>query len=344
MRKWIAENFDVEMHYMAPGEKLSELELLKHFGSYQWRAIADALGRPPQEIVNDQGERLYGSVINFELDFGSSSGPDVLCEGEPVFVRNGVGFFAKRFVEGFFAFGNEKVPETTLDTIRTREDLMRAGLPYAYMTNAFIARAGGNSKLKVYMPAGFDEGKVDVLAETPAGIVEHRKVQATGIIPEFGSQFRPRPLEAVHGNIVRYQIVPENDLNGAGLLYFARYLAMMNYAERVLLTDRLSIPVSHPLTLCFSTDQRRAFLFGNAGPFDAVDIDVRASLLAPGDFPAPAGDRRWRTPFKLQFRFDLYRSSDKVLMASSLVRKSLNVPADQKGVLMEADRLLAHWT
>lgn len=37
------------------------------------------------------------------------------------------------------------------------------------------------------------------------------------------------------------------------------------------------------------------------------------------------------------------RASDRVLMASSLVRKSLNVPADQKGVLAECERLLARW-
>ena len=41
------------------------------------------------------------------------------------------------------------------------------------------------------------------------------------------------------------------------------------------------------------------------------------------------------------FRHDLHRASDKVLMASTVVRKSLNVPADRKAVLREADRFIA---
>ena len=39
-------------------------------------------------------------------------------------------------------------------------------------------------------------------------------------------------------------------------------------------------------------------------------------------------------------RVDLYRGSDKALMASTRVRKALNVPGDQKAVLMEAERFL----
>jgi len=45
-------------------------------------------------------------------------------------------------------------------------------------------------------------------------------------------------------------------------------------------------------------------------------------------------------PIKLLFRIDLYRSSDNVLMASSLVRKSLNVPGSAKAVFAEVERFL----
>ena len=47
---------------------------------------------------------------------------------------------------------------------------------------------------------------------------------------------------------------------------------------------------------------------------------------------------------KFRFRLDLYRSADNVLMATSLVRKALNVPGSAKAVLMECDRLLRRWT
>ena len=61
-----------------------------------------------------------------------------------------------------------------------------------------------------------------------------------------------------------------------------------------------------------------------------------ASSFAEGDLLAG----RYRIPLKLQFHIDLYRASDGTLMASSLVRKSLNVPGSAKAVLAEAERLL----
>ena len=46
---------------------------------------------------------------------------------------------------------------------------------------------------------------------------------------------------------------------------------------------------------------------------------------------------------KFRFRLDLYRCADNVLMATSLVRKALNVPGSAKAVLMECERLLRRW-
>jgi probable biosynthetic protein (TIGR04098 family) len=337
---WAENQFFVEMPHMVPGEKLSEVEFLKMLAAYQWRGIADRLGTPPQNIANDAGERLYGSVIDFEMNFGAHHSLDRLCEGAPVHVRNRVDFYAGRFVEGFFVFGDEEIPADALPTLKTKRDLRDLGLPWAYMTNAFIARTGSNTRLKVFQPAGIDESPIEQLKETPGGIVDHRAVQASGEIPDFGDQYRPRPLESVNRDPIVYQIVPESDLNGAGLVYFARYLAMMNYGERLLLNEHLGFRFSSDLVSCLSTDHRRVFFYGNASPSDSVEIQVRASVMAPGDFPAAEGPARWRTPLKFEFSHELYRGTDKTLMAISRVRKSLNVPGDRKGVLMEAERFL----
>ena len=98
----------------------------------------------------------------------------------------------------------------------------------------------------------------------------------------------------------------------------------------------------YPLVAALSTERRHSFYFGNAPPTDSFEIELTASLLPPASDDAPQGPSRHRTPLKLLFRIDLYRASDKVLIWSSLVRKSLNVPADQKGILMEAERFLAN--
>ncbi len=333
--------FVVQMPHMAPGEKLSEVEFLKILAAYQWESIARVLGRRPSQITSLQKERLYGSVIDTELRFADQHSQELLGEDATIHVRNRVRFFAKKFVEGLFVIDHAPISDGLLETVKRREDLPSLGLSWACMTNAFIARAGGNLRLKVFKPEGADEIALPELEQPPAGIREQARVQGSGAIaPLDDDDARGVPLDDRGGERIVYAIVPESDLNGAGLVYFARYEAMMNYGERVFLCEHLAIPVSTELVAHFSTEHRKVFFFANASPSDRVEVRVAASLFAPGSFAAPPASLPYRVPFKLLFRIDLYRSSDRVLMASSLVRKSLNVPGSAKGVLLEAERLL----
>ena len=88
------------------------------------------------------------------------------------------------------------------------------------------------------------------------------------------------PLEPERRGGVEYRIVPESDLNGAGLVYFARYEAMMNYGERLFLGERLALPISAELVSYLSTEHRRAFFFANASPDDTVDVRVSSRPCA----------------------------------------------------------------
>jgi probable biosynthetic protein (TIGR04098 family) len=331
----------VQMPHMAPGEKLSEVEFLKMLAAYQWEAIARALHRRPPELMNSANERLYGSVIDVELHLGERHSMEILGEDVAIKLRNRVRFFAKKFVEGLFVIDDQEIPDSLLAKIETRKDLRAYQGSWACMTNAFIARGGSNVKLKVFKPVGADDRDVPELGETPLGIVEQGRVQRTGEIEPLAGD----PAAALHLPVksdapVRYQIVPESDLNGASLVYFARYEAMMNYGERLFLSDRLALPFSTELISYLSTEHRKAYFFANATPTDHVDIRVDARVLPPGSFADPPAGQPYRTPLKMVFRIDLWRGSDNVLMASSLVRKSLNVPGSAKGVLAEVERFL----
>jgi probable biosynthetic protein (TIGR04098 family) len=336
---WNDYDFVVQMPHMAPGEKLSEVELLKILAACQWESIARALGRRPPALVNHQKERLYGSVIDVELHLGEGHSMEVFGEDAHLRIKNRVQFYARRFVEGLFVIGDDEIPESAVAPIRGRKDLRAMRGSWACMTNAFIARAGGNVKLKVFMPEGADAEGVPEIPETPIGILEQARVQRSGEIEPIDDGAGAPLVDRTDAPIV-YRIVHESDLNGAGLVYFARYEAMMNYGERLFLGSHLEVPVSDELTSFLSTDSRRAYFFANASPSDQVEIRVGARLVPPDAFPAQPASSPYRTPFKLVFRIDLYRGSDRVLMASSLVRKSLNVPGNAKGVLMEAERLL----
>lgn len=332
----------VQMPHMAPGEKLSEVEFLKMLAAYQWEAIARALHRRPPELMNAQNERLYGSVIDVELHLGERHSMEVLGEDVAIRLRNRVRFFAKKFVEGLFVLDDREIPDSVIEKIETRRDLRAYPGSWACMTNAFIARGGSNVKLKVFKPVGADDGDVPEIGETPLGIVEQGRVQRSGEMePLPGDPAAAIALPTRGSAPVRYQIVPESDLNGASLVYFARYEAMMNYGERLFLSSQIERPFSTELISYLSTEHRRAYFFANATPTDHVDIHVSARVLPPGTFPNPPAGQPYRTPMKLVFRIDLYRGSDNVLMASSLVRKSLNVPGSAKGVLAEVERFLA---
>ena len=148
-----------------------------------------------------------------------------------------------------------------------------------------------------------------------------------------------RACEQVVGEPIAYEVVPENDLNGAGLLYFARYVAITNYAERLFLLRQLERPFSAPLSRFLSCQRRRTYYFANADPGDFVQVHCSAALVDE-DRPARERDPLRSTMARFVFRFELYRQSDGVLMACSAVTKCLTIPNRMKALQAEARRLL----
>jgi len=334
---WQTHQFSVEMPQMVPGGKLSEVEFLKLLNAHQWRAIGTLLGRHLQDIVNDAGERLYPSLLNVEIDMGSQHSFLRFGEGTEVHIRNRINVYADRFVEGFFLISAEPIPDALLEKVSSRDDLPGTGLAWCYMANVFVAQMGSNSRLKVFKPAGMEDQLFPRLEDAPIGVEDHARVQSSGEIPNLPGE-RATPLTTRIDEAIPYRIVTESDLNGAGLLYFARYVAVCNYAERIYLNERLAAPVSTDFVASLSTEHRRIFYFGNASASDTIDVLLEGRVLLPGQFLEPEGPRPYRTPLQFEFRADLYRRSDHALIACSLVRKSLNVPASDKAVLAEAER------
>lgn len=332
----------VQMPHMAPGEKLSEVEFLKQLAAWQWEAIARALKQRPPQLTNSQGERLYGSVIDVELHLGAGHSMEHLGEDVRVHVRNRVRFYAKKFVEGLFLIDDHPIPDAEAEAIASREDLRRREGSWACMTNAFIARGGSNARLKVFRPVGVDDPDVPEMRDTPLGIVEQGRVQASGVL-EWSAPVPDSAIALVDrrpDERILYSIVPESDLNGASLVYFARYESMMNYGVRRFLCEHLDVPVSTEFVSYLSTEHRRAYFFANATPTDVVDVRVSAQVLPPGSFEPRAPQGSYRVPIQMLFRIDLYRRSDNMLMASSVVRAGLHVPGGAKAVLNEVERWL----
>jgi len=327
--------FEVGMPHMVT-DQLSEVELLKLVGDFQWRQIAASLDCSTKDLKNSAGDRLYASFINIELDFGAGAGSDLsrFEEGDHVEVLGASRFYGRQFVEGWSVLDRAPLDEGAVQAVRSRADLDGVGRPWIYMTNAFVGRVSGNLRLKTYAPDGVDGAEVQTTDDKPAGITAHEAALQQGLQLPAGA----RPLPCTEDGPVVYQVLPESDLNGAGLLYFARYVAMMNYAERVQGLDRMAPPLSSQLTKHLATRRRSLYYFANAPANERVRV-----FCTPAFVPADgAGADPLCTDFgSVVYRHELYRDSDGALMAMSLVEKALRVPNRLKGALAEARRLLA---
>jgi len=332
--EWSERSFPVSMPHMIP-DQLSEVELLKILAEAQWQYISTVLERPQQKIVNDQGERLYGSVINVDVCFRTKTPMD-LGEGTHLHIYNAAQFYSRRFVEGFFCVNDAPLPPVTLQAIRSKEDLEKLTVPWAYITMAFVAREESNQRLKTFAPAGAEYGKEFTTDVVPSGIRDHEMVERTGAVTLPGLELA-LPVENPGRDEVTYDIVPESDLNGAGLLYFARYVAIANYGERLFLRQGSSVQITTRLIRLLTTIKRRVFYFANANESDSVKIRINAFVLRPQERAAVSATSV--TPLTFYFVTELRRESDGTLMAKLVTQKDLTISKGIKSLILEAGRI-----
>jgi probable biosynthetic protein (TIGR04098 family) len=335
---WLDGGFTVGMPHMVPGQ-LSEVETFKLFGDQQWQAIASILGLPSQDIVNDQGERLYASFINVDVSLAGRTFRD-FGEGARVHVRYMARVYARRFVEGVLLFDDAPIPDSAIPSSVTRDSLAATTVPHFYMTNAFVSRAVSNLRLRTFVPAGSQPAPEATVEEMPFGLRDHEAVQRSGEIAFPGLEAAV-PLPGMVMAPITYEITPESDLNGAGLLYFARYIAIMNYGERHVLRGSGPVPISAPLIATLSTERRRIFYFANADADDSIRVQVSVHASCQDD--ESARDPTVQIPLRFHFVTELYRVSDGELMAKSVTRKALCLPWRSKGLVYEAYRLRRLW-
>jgi probable biosynthetic protein (TIGR04098 family) len=336
MQRYPELTFTVGMPNMVP-DQLSEVELLKIYAEFQWVQMGHALDCPSHLLTSEEGERLYASVIQVESRFGGGGSISQFQEGDQVHARGTVQFHAKHFVEGWTLFDKKEIPEEAVAGIKTKADLAGVDSTWICMTNAIVARLADNSRLKTFSPAGIKDKNVPTSLEKPLGIVEHEHVMQTGEIEPFYASSRLTPIRPVDASPIPYKIQLENDLNGAGLLYFARYVAMMNYAERIFLLRRLPRPFSQPLIRFLSTEHRRCYFFANASETDEVMVHCSGAVVDVEEPPRRSTGLRTDS-MRFQFSFDLHRKSDGVLMAKSVVSKTLSIPNRYSGLQGEARR------
>jgi len=338
MSSWREFRLHLGMPHLVPG-RLAEEPLLKQLGAFQWQAVADLAGQPENAVVTEAGERLHFSMISLELGLPTDRGWEEFDEGCELHFRHQAGVFGHKLVEGLFLFDKEPILEAELQAAHDRDALAQGHRPWAYLTHGFVTQTPG-TWAKLETPKAFGERPLPELAAMPAGIAEHMSVERTGTIEGFPAWAQAVRLPGVDDSRPAqfgYEVQPEVDLNALGVIYCARFPAIMASGERRLLREGLPTPLSAPIVACLSTLHRRVYYFASASREERLQIRVQARFCPP---PA-AAPSRIRSMGRFLFRTDLCRASDGVLMASALTEKALRVPGQSKPILTEAERLLA---
>lgn len=176
------------MPQMAMGG-LSESWLFKELGDMHWSMITEGLGAPSSDLLDGSGNRLYATFTRIAI---STQPLASYRENSSLLLRTSS--FA-RFGAGMFFSEIDIAP----------------GTGRARLMSSFASReeSGVNASLQKGQPSIPSDCTIPQLESYPVFAEEYR------------ARRRHVPAETIFED--EYAIVPQHDINGVGLLYFAAY-------------------------------------------------------------------------------------------------------------------------
>lgn len=292
---------------------LADHLLLAHAGHLQWTSIARAVGTPLSKLRTASGAEVYATFYFIEERFPESAPISTFALDDElrfgVFLRA----FKNLAVEGHIVFDRRALVEPLLDRCGERwpGDEGVSAHPTIRFGNIFITPDAGNSALRVAPPANANFSRLPSLPndENPYQITKAAEESGElGLIDMH--TWQPVAGEAAE---VRYTIDVDRDTNGAGLVYFANYVAFMESAERQAMQ---SGGFTYAQAVGRSLLRRRLGYYGNAAVDDTVR--TRVSLF-----------RHRHDARRIAARFAMYRESDDRLVCRAETIKVL--PFDSIG-------------
>jgi probable biosynthetic protein (TIGR04098 family) len=299
--------FDLGMPHLGRNN-LSESELLKVMGHHRWKLVQDAGGVPSALIHDDAGERLYATFFFIDLSLPPTRPLSAYGENETLDFQATLCHHGKTYLDGRYVLVGD-------DSFSIRS------------SNVFIYQEQGPSKLSVSFPANVDFSRIPEIPALPESVnlCREAKIRRTFLgVPPDGVPVFEGSTEFV------YEINADRDLNGAGLLYFANYICVLDVAERKVLRS-LSDPPPESMLDARSTYRRLMGYFGNAQATDRLHVTMSANMraLASGG-GAPLLD--------LGFDYAIRRSSDEKEILISSSRKVVPLPAGSAAEAWARDR------
>lgn len=282
---------------------LSEHHLLRWAGHFHWESIRVAAGAPLSSLRSTEGGEVYAGFYYVEVRVPAAVPLESFGLDDTV-----------RFAVALRAFKNVtadgRIVMDRADRLadpRRIEELLAAAdeprCPTLRMASIFISPESGNSRLRVAPPAGVDLAALPPLAEADHAHHLTRAAAESGRLGVLDEAWRPIAVRE-H----QHPLDVDRDTNGAGLVYFANFVAFMDAAERLALADVGELPG----VAARSLRHRRIAYYGNAGVEDT--LVVRATVLR---HPAHVD--------RLGLRFEIARREDGRLICLSEACKALPV-------------------
>jgi probable biosynthetic protein (TIGR04098 family) len=315
---------------------LAETPLLQYLGDLRWRQISDVMGVPTREIRDEDGERLYATFFYVEIAFPVSRPMSSFGENDRFEVISTIGRYGTSMVDGLTYLvpmtpGASSAPSRDAGRAWTPglDEAMAAGIPAVRLSNIFVKQFGGAEWLKKGRPAHDGFTRIVELRDAPDSYTLTTQAEQAG---SFAAPDAPW-IPMTDGMVAReYRLIPDRDLNGAGLVYFANYPMFLDICERdVLSSARIALPADaiDRRTLV----RRRSAYLNNASSRDTLRIEIAPSLRV---IPvAGAGGDRDLLDVHLHADCRMRRISDNRLMMVSSVQKI--IPAVAAGALRFVD-------
>jgi acyl carrier protein len=292
---------------------LAETPLMKLLGEMRWNHIHQFSGVPSRHLVDETGERLYATFYYLWMWFPRQTPMASFGENDRLTIVNTLSSYGNSVMDGYSFFYPASWPPEKKIPLKNGKQAEEIGIPYIRSSNIFVKMLQGASWLKKSRPAQAGVNNIPKLAEVPESYPLIKKASEDGRFgspPEHFSRITPERLQ------IEYQIEPDRDLNGVGLLYFANYCMIQDIAERRLLPDKPLIPIAHDLLDARTPVTRESAYLANAHQSDSIVVSIDAWMENPflSGHAAPE-----MAPIRLFMNYEMVRRSDgrKMLVSSA---------------------------
>ena len=242
-------------------------------GDWTWDAVGTSCGVDPYSAVGANGDPAYLSFAYFRVRASSGLCAEQLTFGDRLRVRSKVLSCGGDSVLTLHQVRrDQEMPgdQTARRACSGAEEFFRYDTPgciHVENFNRWIQRSGGdtNHVLRRAAPAGFQVRHLDRVADefTPRRVcAQVRKLAA------FGTENEPEPEARL---ALTYRVDASRDLNGAGLLYFASYFSIVDWAV-LRMWRSLGRPARRFLRR-HVLDRQLCFV-ANADADDVLDVEV----------------------------------------------------------------------